>query len=303
MQMFNYRQLFYFRTVATAGGIARAAEQLHLTPQTISGQLAELERALRAKLFTRAGRRLTLTPAGKLALSHAEEIFQIGHELEAALRHPEVGGDQVLRVGIADVVPKSLAYRLLAPSVTMEGRVRLVCQEDKLDRLFAELSVHALDLVIADRPLPAELGVRGFSHLLGRSSLVLQAAPAVATKYRKHFPGSLDGAPMLVPGSGAAIRGAIDRWFGDRGITPHIVGEFDDSALMKAFGQAGAGIFPTPAILDTEVQQQYRVRTLGTADEVVVKYYAITMERRITHPAVAAISQAARQSVFGDSVD
>lgn len=225
----------------------------------------------------------------------------MGHELEAALRHPEAGGDQMLRVGIADVVPKSLAYRLLAPATTLEGRVRLVCQEDKLDRLFAELSVHALDLVIADRPLPPELGVRGFSHLLGRSAIVLQAAPSIARSHRRHFPTSLEGAPMLVPGSGAAMRGALDRWFGDRGITPHIVGEFDDSALMKAFGQAGVGVFPTPAILDAEVRQQYKVHTLGTADGVVVKYYAITMERRITHPAVAAISQAARRTVFGDT--
>lgn len=296
--MLNYRQLYYFWAVAKAGGVTRAAERLHLTPQTISGQLGEFERALGTELFRRAGRRLELTAAGKLALSHADEIFQIGNELEAALRDPTASGDLPFRVGVADVVPKSIAYRLLAPAMSLAESVRLICHEDKLERLFAELAIHKLDLTIADRPLPSELGVKGYSHLLGRCGVVFHAAPALAARYQAGFPKSLNGAPLLIPGSGAAARGALGRWLSERRIEPRIVGEFDDTALMKAFGQAGAGIFPSASVIAEEVQHQYHVKAVGRADEIVVKYYAISVERRITHPAVVAISEAAKHVMF-----
>lgn len=296
--MLNYRQLYYFWTVAKAGGVTRAAERLHLTPQTISGQLGEFERALGKELFRRSGRRLELTAAGKLALSHADEIFQIGSELEASLRDPAASGDLPFRVGVADVVPKSIAYRLLAPAMKLAESVRLICHEDKLERLFAELAIHKLDLTIADRPLPSELGVKGYSHLLGRCGIVFHAAPALAARYRAGFPKSLNGAPLLVPGNGAAVRGALGRWLSEDRIEPRIVGEFDDTALMKAFGQAGVGIFPSAAVIAEEVQHQYHVEAIGRAEEVVVKYYAISVERRITHPAVVAISQAAKHVMF-----
>jgi LysR family transcriptional activator of nhaA len=296
--MLNYRQLYYFWTVARTGGIARAAERLHLTPQTISGQIGELERALGTELFTRAGRRIDLTAAGKRALSQAEEIFHLGQELEASLRHPTGVEGRVFRVGIADVVSKSLAYQLLAPVLALPDSMRLVCHEDKLERLFAALSVHALDLVIADRRLPPELGVKAFSHLLGRCTTVFQATSSLAHHYRPRFPQSLDGAPMLVPAGGAALRGSLERWFTDTGIAPRIVGEFDDTALMKAFGQAGVGIFPTATVMAREVEGQYQVEAVGRTDAVAVRYYAITTERRITHPAVAAITEAARKGLF-----
>lgn len=296
--MLNYKQLYYFWTVAKAGGVTRAAERLHLTPQTISGQLGELERTLGSELFRRVGRRLELTAAGKLALSHADEIFQIGSELEALLRNPAASGELPFRVGVADVVPKSIAYRLLAPAMRLAEPVRLICHEDKLERLFAELAIHKLDLVIADRPLPAELGVKGYSHVLGRCATVFHAVPELAARYRPGFPQSLNGAPLLVPGSGAAVRGALGRWFSERRIQPRIVGEFDDTALMKAFGQAGIGIFPTASVIAGEVQLQYKVETVGRAEEVVVKYHAISVERHLTHPAVLAVSQAARQALF-----
>lgn len=296
--MLNYRQLHYFRTVAKEGSITRAAERLHLTPQTISGQLSEFERELGTELFRRTGRRLELSSAGKLALSQADEIFQIGNELEAMLRNPVAGGDFPLRVGVADVIPKSIAFRLLAPAMRLAEPVRLVCQEDKLERLFAELAIHKLDLVISDRPLPAELGVKGYSHLLGRSGVVFHAAPELAARFRPGFPQSLHGAPMLIPGGAAALRGTLGRWFSERRIQPRIVGEFDDAALMKAFGQAGVGIFPSAAVIADEVQQQYQVEVIGRANEVVVKYYAVSMERRLTHPAVVAVSQAAKQELF-----
>ena len=296
--MLNYKQLYYFWNVAKAGSITRAAERLHLTPQTISGQISELERGLGSDLFRRAGRRLELTAAGTLALSHADEIFQIGNELEELLRNRSGSGELPFRVGVADVVPKSIAYRLLAPAMALAEPLRLICQEDKLERLFAELAIHKLDLVIADRPLPAELGVKGYSHALGRCPIVFHAVPALAARYRVDFPQSLNGAPLLLPGGSAAVRGPLGRWFSERAIQPRIVGEFDDTALMKAFGQAGVGIFPSPAVTAEEVGDQYEVEIVGRAEEVYVKYYAISVERRLTHPAVIAISQAAKQDLF-----
>ncbi len=300
--MFNYKQLHYFWSVAKAGSIVRAAERLHLTSQTISAQIGELERALGCDLFRRVGRRLELTEAGKLALSHADEIFQIGNELEGLLRHSAGGRELLLRVGVADVVPKSIAYRLLAPALKLAESVRLVCHEDKLERLFAELAIHNLDLVIADRPLPTELGVKGYSHALGHCGVVFHAVPELAARYRESFPQSLNEAPLLIPGAGTAIRGPLGRWFSERGIHPRIVGEFDDTALMKAFGQAGAGIFPAPAVISDEMLRQYGAEVVGRADEVVVKYYAISVERRLTHPAVVAISEAAKRGLFVDAL-
>ena len=299
--MFNFKQLYYFRQVANSGGITRAAELLHLTPQTISGQLGELERSLGSKLFRRTGRRLELTEAGKLALAHADEIFQLGKELEGLLRGDQDSGDLVLRVGVADVVPKSIAYRLLAPALTLTESVRLICHEDKLERLFAELAIHKLDLVIADRALPSELGVKGYSHALGNCAIDFHGVPALAARCRDNFPQSLHGAPMLVPSAGAALRGPLLRWFSEQQIQPRIVGEFDDAALMKTFGQAGAGVFPAPAAISDEVHQQYQVERIGRAEKVIVKYYAISVERRLTHPAVAAVCNAAQQAMFDNA--
>lgn len=302
--MLNYKQLHYFWNVAKAGSITRAAERLHLTPQTISGQLAELERSLGTDLFRRIGRRLELTSAGKLALSHADEIFQIGNELEQSLRSGAGSGEQSFRVGVADAVPKSLAYQLLAPAMALAEPVRLICYEDKLERLFAELAIHQLDLVIADRPLPSELGLKGYNHELGRCTVAFYAVPELAARYRSTFPRSLDGAPFLLPGDKVAVQAPLTRWFNEQQIQPHIIGKFDDSALMKAFGKAGAGIFPAPAILSNEIGDQYGVEVIGCAHEVMVRYYAISIERRLTHPAVVAVSEAAKQSLFveGDPV-
>lgn len=302
--MLNYKQLHYFWNVAKAGSITRAAERLHLTPQTISGQLAELERSLGTDLFRRIGRRLELTSAGKLALSHADEIFQIGNELEQSLRSGAGSAEQSFRVGVADAVPKSLAYQLLAPAMALAEPVRLICYEDKLERLFAELAIHQLDLVIADRPLPSELGVKGYNHELGRCTVAFYAVPELAARYRPTFPHSLDGAPFLLPGDKVAVQVPLTRWFNEHQIQPHIIGKFDDSALMKAFGKAGAGIFPAPAILSDEIRGQYGVEVIGCAHEVMVRYYAISIERRLTHPAIVAVSEAAKQSLFveGDPI-
>lgn len=296
--MLNYKQLHYFWRVAKSGSIARAAEQLRLAPQTISSQIGTLEEALGTELFLRVGRRLELTAAGQLALSYADEIFQIGRELEETVRNRPGQGDILFRVGVADVVPKSMAYHLLAPALGSAGRVRLICREDKLERLFAELAIHKIDLVIADRPLPSQLGVKGYSHTLGRSPIAFYAVRKLAVHYRKGFPQSLSGAPMLLPSDGATMRGALTRWFSENQIEPRIVGEFDDTALMKAFGKAGTGIFPAPAILADEIRSQYDAEIVGRADSVATRYYAISIERKLIHPAVVAISKAAKSELF-----
>ncbi|MFN4282876.1 MAG: transcriptional activator NhaR [Alphaproteobacteria bacterium] len=296
--MLNYKQLHYFWKVAKAGSIARAADQLRLAPQTISAQIGTLEEALGTELFRRAGRRLELTPAGHLALSYADDIFQIGRELEEIVRNRSCSSDMLLRVGVADVVPKSIAYRLLAPALGSAEHVRLVCREDKLERLFAELAIHKVDLVIADRPLPSEVGVKGYSHTLGRAPVAFYAVPKLAARYREGFPQSLDRAPMLIPSDGAAMRGALTRWFGDHQIEPRIVGEFDDTALMKAFGKAGAGVFPAPSIMADEIREHYASEIIGGADSVAARYYAISVERKLTHPAVVAISEAAKAELL-----
>lgn len=298
--MMNYKQLYYFWNVARSGSIVRAAEVLHLTPQTISGQLGELEEALGVPLFRRVGRRLELTPAGQMAQAHADEIFQIGYELEQTLRHGAGRGEQSFRVGVADAVPKSIAYQLLAPALALQEPVRLICHEDKLERLFAELAIHKLDLVIADQPLPSELGVKAYNHVLGRCDMAFYGVPQLASRYRPDFPRSLDNAPLLLPGDKAAVQLPLSRWFNDHQLRPRVVGRFDDSALMKAFGKAGSGIFPAPSILRDEIRSQFGAEEIGIANDVVVRYYAISVERRITHPAVLAVSQAARQEVFGE---
>ena len=296
--MMNYKQLRYFWAVAKTGSIVRACEQLNLTPQTISGQIGLLEKTLGVELFRRAGRRLELTETGQLALSYAEEIFQVGGELEEALRtHP--GGRQILfRVGIADVVPKSIAYNLLAPAMTLPESVRIVCREDKLERLLAELAIQRLDLVLADSPMPSEMDMKGYSHKLGECGVTFFATPKLATLHGSDFPRALHGAPMLVPGENTIIRGRLMRWFGERQIQPRIVGEFDDSALMKAFGQSGIGIFIAPSVIADEVERQYGVKAIGQTDDVSERFYAISMKRRLTHPAVVAVTEVARQALF-----
>lgn len=296
--MMNYKQLRYFWAVAKTGSIVRACEQLNLTPQTISGQIGLLEKALGVELFRRAGRRLELTETGQLALSYAEEIFQVGGELEEPLRtHP--GGRQILfRVGIADVVPKSIAYNLLAPAMTLPESVRIVCREDKLERLLAELAIQRLDLVLADSPMPSEMDMKGYSHKLGECGVTFFATPKLATLHGSDFPRALHGAPMLVPGENTIIRGRLMRWFGERQIQPRIVGEFDDSALMKAFGQSGIGIFIAPSVIADEVERQYGVKAIGQTDDVSERFYAISMKRRLTHPAVVAVTEVARQALF-----
>jgi len=292
--MINYKHLHYFWVVAKQGGIARASETLHITPQTISGQISLLEDSLGEALFQKAGRNLELTETGRVVLSYADEIFSLGGELEEAVRNMPSERPLTFKVGVADVVPKTIAYRLLSPVLELPDPVRLVCKENSLDVLLADLALHKIDLVIADSPIPPGVNVRGFNHSLGESGVSFMAAPELAKSLRRNFPHSLDGAPLLLPTEINVVQSRLIQWFDGQHIHPRIVGEFDDSALMKVFGQAGKGVFAVPTAISNEVAEHLGVKIIGSTEEVREQFYAISFERRITHPAVAAITTTAR---------
>lgn len=298
--MINFKHLHYFLAVAKAGAINRAAESLHLTPQTLSGQLTQFEQRLGVSLFRRVGRRLELTETGHLALSYAEELFQVSAELEDVLRGSQEERAFPFRVGIADVVPKSIAHRLLAPALALPEPVRLVCREDRLNPLLAELAIHRLDMVLADRPMPPGLDVKGYSHPLGECGVAFFATPDLAARLPGGFPRLLDGAPLLMPGEDSALRVPLMRWLERGSLRPRIIAEFDDSALMKAFGKAGSGVFPAPAAISQEMENQYGVVKLGETLDLRERFFVISVERRITHPAVRAVSEGARSGLFGE---
>ena len=295
----NYKHLHYFMHVAKSGSVMHASERLHLTPQTISGQIQLLEEALGSALLVKSGRGLVLTEAGRLALGYAEEIFSLGAELQQAVREPaKIGRTLEFRVGVVDVVPKSMAYRLVEPATQLPEPVRVVCRESKLDSLLAELAMHRLDLVISDAPIPASISVRAFSHRLGTSGVSFFAAPALFESCGGAFPQCLDGAPMLLPSEDSALGQRLRAWFQAQSLHPQVVGEFDDSALAKEFGRRGAGVFVGPSVLSNEIEKQLGVKTLGVAADVVDEFFAISVERRVTHPCVVAITQSARNELF-----
>lgn len=298
MEWINYHHLLYFWTVAREGSIAKAGEKLRLAQPTISGQLRVLEESLGHKLFTRKGRGLALTDFGQLVYRYADEIFAIGKELTEAIKGRPSGRPVRFVVGISEVVPKLVAYRLLEPALRLHEPVRIVCREDKTERLLADLAVHDLDIVITDAPAPPAVKVRAFNHLLGECGVTFFASPDLAARLRGKFPKSLNGAPMLIPSPEAAVRHRLDQWFDENGVRPEVVGEFDDSALIKAFGQAGVGVFAAPTVIGTDVRRQYGVRAIGKAEKVRERFYAISVERRLKHPAVVAISETARNETF-----
>jgi LysR family transcriptional regulator, transcriptional activator of nhaA len=299
MATLNYKHLRYFWMVAKAGSIARAGEQLNLTPQSISGQLRELEESLGVELFRRVGRGLELTDTGRRILRYAEEIFALGDELLDALHDESATKVLPLRIGVADSVPKLVAYRLVEPALQLPEPVRLICREGRLASLLAELAVHRLDMVIADRPMPANLNVRGYSHLLGESSLTVFGTPQLIATLAGAFPTMLNNAPFLLPGEDVAMRPKLLQWFEAQRVRPRIVGEFDDSALLNAFGQAGAGLFVAPTAIADYVAKPSGVEAIGCIDAVTEQLYAISTERRLTHPAIVAISQTAQRDIFG----
>lgn len=299
MEWVNYHHLLYFWTVVREGSVSRAAEKLRLAQPTVSAQIRQLERTLDVELFERHGRRLVLTEVGRLVHRYAEEIFAIGGEMLEALKGRPAGGrPQPLSVGVANAVPKLIVHELLRPAMSGDAPIRLVCREDSPETLLAELAVHALDVVITDVPAPPHVRVKVFSHLLGESDATFFAAGSLATRLRHGFPRSLHGAPMLLPTRHTAVRHALDQWFDAEGLRPRVIGEFDDSALMKAFGQAGNAAFPASTAIQEEVARQYRVRPIGRARSVRERYYALSAERRLKHPGVLAITNAAKTQVF-----
>lgn len=298
MAWLNYHHLLYFWTVAREGSIARATQKLHLTQPTISAQIRTLEESLGEKLFARSGRRLVLTEVGQVVFQYADEIFGLGRELQDVLAGRPTGRPTRLQVGIAEQVPKLLSYRLLAPVLSLPDPVQLVCREDKVERLFTDLSTHALDVVITDTPLTDQVKVRAFNHLLGKTGVTIFGAAALVEKYRRGFPGSLAGAPMLLPAEGTSLRRSLDGWFEQAQLRPRVVGEFSDSSLLKAFGTGGAGLFAGPSAIATDIRRQFEVKSLGELEGLEEAFYAITVERRLRHPAVLSISNAARSRLF-----
>ena len=296
----NFKHLHYFWVAAKAGGVVRAGEQLHTTPQTLSGQIKLLEDRLGRRLFRKSGRKLELTDDGRVALRYADDIFGLGSELEAAMRERRRGGQEVLelRVGIEDAVAKSVAYMLLEPALALAEPMRLICTEGHFDDLLAQLALHRMDLVIADEPLPRRLAVKAYNHALGSSSMSFFCAPALVLRLKGPFPECLNGAPMLIPGARSTVRSQVESWLTLHGLHPRIVGEFDDGALMKAFGREGRGVFISPSVVEQQTCEQYSVQVIGRSTDLVEQFYAISVERRITHPGVVAITQAARATLL-----
>jgi LysR family transcriptional activator of nhaA len=295
----NYHHLHYFWTVAREGGVTRAAAALRLRPSTVSAQIRRLEEGLGAALFAREGRRLVLTDAGRTVLGYADSIFALGRELTDTMKGRRSPSGLRLLVGIADAVPKIVAHRLLAPALSIAEPIRVVCREGRHDRLLAALAVHELDVVLSDAPVGAGLGVRAFHHLLGECGVSFFAAPPIADGLRGAFPGCLDGAPILLPTEESALRRSLEGWMEQQGVGPRTVGEFEDNALLMVFGRAAAGVFASPSVVEQDVARQHGVRVLGRTDEIRERFYVISAERRLRHPAVVALTEAARERLFG----
>lgn len=298
MEWLNYHHLLYFWMVAKEGGLAPAAKALHLTHPTLHAQVRALEDRLGEKLLEKKGRKLELTEMGKLVFGYAEEIFGLGRELLDAVKDRPTGRPTRLQVGVVDVLPKTLVRRLLAPALGLGEPVRLVCSEDKAERLLASLALHELDVVLSDAPVPSGSPVRAYSRPLGECGVSFFATRALAERLRGRFPASLDGAPMLLPGEGTALRRDLEAWLESKKIHPAVAGEFADSALAKAFGQEGLGVFAAPTAVEGDVAQHQDVVVVGREPGLVQRFWAISVERRLQHPAVVAILEAARGTLF-----
>ena len=298
MEWLNYHHLLYFWTVAREGGISKAADRLRLSQPTISAQVKMLEAALGERLFQRKGRTLVLTDVGRIVERYADEIFTVGHELMETLKGRPSGRAPQLTVGVADAVPKLVVSRLLRPLTEGSGAVQITCREGHPDQLVAQLATHALDVVISDTPAASHVRIKVFSQLLGESGTTFFAGPTVARRLARRFPRSLDGAPTLLPTFNTALRRALEQWFQREDLRPVVAGEFEDSALLNAFGESGRVVFPAPTATEREVCRNYRVAVVGRTSAVRERYYAITAERRVKHPGVVAITSTARTKVF-----
>lgn len=298
MDWLNYHHLLYFWTVAREGTIARAGEKLHLGQPAISTQLRQLESSLGAKLFQKSGRNLELTETGRMVYRYADEIFSLGRELTDTLRGRPTGKPVRFVVGIVDVVPKLVAKRLLEPALQLPEPLRLVCVEDSIERLLSELALHNVDIVLSDTPVTGAMKIRAFNHQLGESPISVFGTHELARKYRRGFPKSLDGAPFLMHGRASSVRRSLETWLDSQDLHPLIRAEFDDSALLKVFGQAGEGLFVSPSVIKDEICRQHEVELVGEIPTIREHFYAISAERRLKHPAVVAISESAHRNLF-----
>jgi len=298
MDWLNYHHLLYFWTVVKEGGVSAAAQALHVAQPTVSAQLRTLERSLGQKLFERHGRRLALTTHGEGVFRYADEIFSLGRELLQTVKGEPHAAPRRFRVGVSDALPKLTTYRLLEPALVMQPALRLHVRIDKTERLLGELAIHALDLVIADAPMTPSLRVRAFNHLLGETSVSIFGTAELVRTVRRRFPASLAGAPMLLQTSNTAVRQSLDQWFDVHGIEPHVVGEVEDMAMLQTLGEHGLGLFVAPTVVRAEICRRYRVACAGELEKVREKFYAISVERRITHPAVRVIADQAKRRLF-----
>ena len=298
MEWLNYHHLLYFWTVVREGGVSKAAAKLRLSQPTISAQVKMLEASLGERLLERQGRTLALTEAGRVVYRYADEIFTAGRELQETLKGRPSGRAIQFTVGVANAVPKLIAYRLLRPAIEGPEAVQITCREDHPDQLVAQLAVHALDVVISDTPAPSHVRVKVFNHLLGESGTTFFAAGRLARRIRRRFPRSLNDTPTLLPAVNTALRRALEQWFEAEDLHPPVAGEFEDSALLKAFGESGRAVFPAPTAIEREVCRHYRVAVVGRAPSVRERYYAISAERRLKHPGVLAITATARTELF-----
>ena len=299
MDWLNYHHLYYFWVIAGEGSITKACKRLNLSQPALSLQLRTLEEAIGEKLFERVGRNLVLTDVGKMTYRYAEEIFTLGKELTNTLTGNQTEHRIRLVVGIAEVVPKMVAYKLLKIAFEQYTHIKVVCWEGRLERLLGELALHALDIVISDSPVPSTVSVEAHGHLIGETPVSLFGTERLARQYRRKYPRGLDGAPFLLPTNNSILRRGMEEWFRKHDITPLIIGEFEDGATMKAFGQEGHGVFPGSSVVAKEIARQYKVRTIGSIEGLTERFYAITVDRRIKHPAVLTILNTAKDTVFG----
>jgi len=299
MEWLNYHHLRYFLAVAKAGGLRQAAESLHVSQPSISAQIRELEEALGEKLFRRSGRTKVLTDAGQIALRHAEEIFSLGQELVSAVKQRPTARAVRLQVGVADSFPKLVTYEILRPVFATLPAVHVVCREGKLEDLLGQLAAHRLDIVLADEPAPSSAKMRAFNHLLGESGVTFCAAAKLAPRLRRGFPRSLDEAPALLPVENSALRRSLESWFRAERLQPRVVAECEDAALMKVMAANGLGFVPIPTLVVKEAMGRYELKIIGASNHCRDQFYAITAERKITHPLVSLITESAQKLTFG----
>lgn len=295
MDWLNYHHLLYFWVVAREGSIARASRELRLAPPTISGQVHRLEEVLGERLFEHRGRRLVLTDVGQIAMRYADEIFSLGRELTDTLRGRSGGRPIRLVVGASDSLPKPILLRILEPAFELEQPVRVICREDRSTEGFLrDLAAHELDLLLCDAPAGPGAPARVFNHLLAECGTTFLATPGLAASLRRGFPRTLDGAPFLMPGASAMLRRTLEEWFDALGVRPRVVAELDDATMVEALGEAGRGVFAVPGYIEEEVRRRRHVSRIAVASDLRQRFYAISAERRIRHPAVLAICEQAR---------